>query len=132
MNSESQGKTICNDAYTYAVSPTVIPVPGNKSIKEYLGLKNTGHRQLSVARMVAPPGWAEPAQSPEFDEVTIVLSGKMQVEIAGEVIDIDAGQPFLAHKGHTIRYSNPFDEPAEYWAICAPAFSIHTANREDN
>lgn len=131
MKSEKPGKTIRKKEYTHALSPAVIPVPGNKTIEEYLGLQNSGHRQLSVARMVAPPGWEEPAQTPEFDEVTIVLSGKMQAEIAGEVIEIEPSRPFLAHKGFKIRYSNPFDEPAEYWAICTPAFSTDTVNRED-
>ena len=131
MKRGHSGKTIRKEAYTHALSPAVIPVPGNKTIEEFLGHQNSGHQQLSVARMVAPPGWEEPPQTPEFDEVTIVLSGKMQAEIAGEVIEIDAGQPFLVHKGHTIRYSNPFNEPAEYWAICTPAFSIDTVNRED-
>lgn len=33
--------------------------------------------------MVAPPGWTEPYQTPEFDEVTIVIRGRMQVEHSG-------------------------------------------------
>ena len=28
-------------------------------------------------------------------------------------------------------YSNPFEEPCEYLAICLPAFSIDSVNRED-
>jgi mannose-6-phosphate isomerase-like protein (cupin superfamily) len=131
MNHNSDGKVIKKEAYAHALEPAVIPVPGNKTIEEFLGLLNSGHSQVSVAHMIAPPGWGEPAQTPGFDEVTIVISGKMRAEIGGDSIDIGPGQPFMAHKGHKVRYSNPFTEPAEYWAICLPAFSMETVNREE-
>jgi len=54
------------------LSPTRIPVPGGKVIDEYVGAVNTPTTALagsvSVAHMVAPPGWEEPFQSPEFGE----------------------------------------------------------------
>ena len=30
-----------------------------------------------------------------------------------------------------VHFGNPFDEEAEYYAICIPAFSPELANRED-
>jgi hypothetical protein len=41
---------------------------GNKPIRieEYVGRMNSGHSQLSVARMVAPGGWRAPGQRPEL------------------------------------------------------------------
>jgi mannose-6-phosphate isomerase-like protein (cupin superfamily) len=117
-------------AYTFAKKPTGIPVPGNKVIDEYIGRLNSNTDNVSVAKMIAPPGWGEPRQIPEFDEITIVISGRMQVETDNEVIELKVNQPFLAHKNHSIRYSNPYDEPAEYWAICIPAFSNETVNRD--
>lgn len=119
-------------AYTFAKSPTQIPVPGNKIIEEYIGLLNSSTSGVSVAKMVAPPGWEEPAQTPEFDEITIVLSGRMQVEMEGKAIELKPNQPFLAHKQNRIRYSNPYSEPAEYYAICIPAYSNETVNREND
>ncbi len=43
-------------------SPTVVQAAGNlpKRIEEYAGRVNTGHEELSVARMVSPEGWVEP------------------------------------------------------------------------
>lgn len=117
-------------AYTLAKKPTAIPVPGNKVIEEFIGNLNTGTDAFSVARMVAPADWKEPAQTPEFDEITIMISGRMQVEIDGKRIIISEQETFVAHKNHTVRYSNPFDEEAVYWAVCIPAFSIETVNRE--
>jgi hypothetical protein len=38
----------------------------------------------------------------------------------------------MIKKGARIKYSNPFDEEAEYWSVCMPAFSIDAVNREDN
>lgn len=120
------------DAFTFAKKATQIPIPGNKVIEEFVGLLNSGTNQVSVAKMVAPPGWGEPPQTPEFDEITIVTSGKILVEIKEKAIEVQADQPFIAHKNNKIRYSNPFDTPAEYWAICIPAFSNETVNREND
>jgi mannose-6-phosphate isomerase-like protein (cupin superfamily) len=66
-----------------------------------------------------------------FDEVTIVFSGKKMFEVDGEEIILEAGQTILIKKGTRVRYSNPFNEPCEYWSCCVPAFSIDTVNRED-
>jgi len=50
--------------------PTHIAVPGDlpKQIEEFVGLVNTQTDGVSIARMVAPAGWEEPAQTPAFDE----------------------------------------------------------------
>ena len=102
--------------------PTTIPVPGGKQIEEHVGRVHTGTESLSVAHMIAPPGWGEPFQQPRFDEVTIVVRGTMRVEHDGGVTDVGPGETVLVEAGERIRYSNPFEEEAEYWAFCAPAF----------
>lgn len=116
---------------THVTTPTRIPVPGDKRIEEHVGRVNTGTEALSVARMVAPPGWTEPFQTPTFDEVTIVLAGTMRVEHDGGVTDVGPDETVLCHAGERIRYSNPSaDEPCVYWAVCTPAFSPEAAGRE--
>jgi mannose-6-phosphate isomerase-like protein (cupin superfamily) len=110
--------------------PVLIPVPGDKTIDEYVGRVSTGTVSVSVARMVAPPGWSEPFQSPDFDEVTIMLRGAMRIESANGVTDVHAGECVLVTAGERIRYSNPFGEDAAYWAVCGPAFSPETVHRE--
>jgi mannose-6-phosphate isomerase-like protein (cupin superfamily) len=111
--------------------PTQIPVPGGKLIEEHVGRVRTGTESLSVAHMVAPPGWAEPPQTPDFDEVTIVLRGTVRVEHEGGFVDVRAGETVLTEAGARIRYLNPSEtEEAEYWAVCAPAFSPDTVHRE--
>lgn len=120
-----------NKSYTFAEQPTLIPVPGNKTIAEYIGRLNTGMETVSVARMEAPPGWSEPEQTPEFDEITILLEGKMTIAIDGEEVILRPGNVIVTHKGKTVRYSNPFESSAVYWAICVPAFSPETVNRKD-
>ena len=111
-------------------TPTRIPVPGDKLIEEYVGRVHSQTESLSVAHMVAPPGWSEPFQTPDFDEVTIVVRGTMRVEHAGMVIDVGANETILTAAGERIRYSNPFEEEAEYWAVCTPAFSPETVRRD--
>jgi mannose-6-phosphate isomerase-like protein (cupin superfamily) len=109
----------------------VIPVPGNKQIREYVGHVNTGTEAISVAHMVSPPGWSEPGQQPEFAEYTVVLRGLMRVEHQGGVTEVGAGQAILTHPGEWVRYSTPGVEGAEYIAICLPAFAPGTVHRDD-
>jgi len=115
----------------HITAPTRIPGPGGKTIEEHVGLVNTGTASLSVAHMIAPPGWEEPAQQPAFDEVTIVLRGTMRVEHAGGHLDVGAGETVLCEAGERVRYLNPSaDDECEYWAVCTPAFSADSVHRD--
>ena len=116
-------------------APTRIPVPGGKVIDEYVGRVNSGSESVSVAHMQAPPGWSEPPQIPEFDEITLVLRGLVRAEVPAETggiktLDVRAGQALLTRAGEKVRYSTG-DEQTEYVAICMPAFSPDTVNREE-
>ncbi|WP_113704202.1 cupin domain-containing protein [Nonomuraea lactucae] len=108
--------------------PTRVPVPGGKLIDEHVGRVNSGDEAISIAHMVAPPGWDEPAQTPSFAEYTVVLRGTVLVEHAGGVTEVSAGQSIVSEPGETIRYSAG-PEGAEYVAVCLPAFSPETAHR---
>ncbi len=113
-------------------APTIIKSAGNKPkiIEEYVGRVNTGHETSSVARMVAPSGWVEPGQTPAFEEITVVLKGLLRVEFTDGVLDVRAGQAVVTHAGEWIRYSCPEPDGAEYVAVCLPAFSPDTVNRD--
>jgi mannose-6-phosphate isomerase-like protein (cupin superfamily) len=113
-------------------APTVVSAAGTppKRIEEYAGRVNSGHTSVSVARMVSPAGWREPGQRPQFEEITIVLRGTMRVEFEGGVLDVRAGQAVVTAPGEWIRYSTPEAGGAEYVAVCVPAFSIDTVNRD--
>lgn len=117
---------------TLIEAPAVVEAAGNKPkrIEEYAGRVRTGHDGVSVARMVAPSGWVEPGQRPEFEEITVVLRGLLRVEHEGGVIDVNAGQAIIAHAGEWVRYSTPGPDGAEYIAACLPAFSPDTAHRD--
>lgn len=111
-------------------APTRIPVPGGKVIDEHVGRVNSGTEVLSVAHMVAPARWSEPFQTPDFDEVTLVLRGTVRVEHADGVLEVSAGQSVIARAGETVRYSSG-DTETEYVAVCLPAFSPELAHREE-
>jgi ethanolamine utilization protein EutQ (cupin superfamily) len=111
-------------------SPVRVPVPGGKQIDEYVGGASTGTSALSVAHMRSPSGWEEPAQTPDFDEVTLVLGGAVHVEHDGGVLVVGAGQAVLTRAGERVRYTTP--DGAEYVAVCLPAFSPDTVNREES
>jgi len=113
-------------------TPTVIQAAGNKPkrIEEYAGRVNSGHTQVSIARMQSPEGWEEPGQRPEFEEITIVLKGTVRVEFEGGALEVRAGQAVATAPGEWIRYSTPFAGGAEYVAVCLPAFSPETVHRD--
>ena len=115
-------------------APTRIPVPGGKVIDEYVGRVTTGTESVSVAHMIAPGGWSEPAQQPEFDEVTVVLRGVVLVEVTAPdgsttTLDVPAGQAVVTKAGERVRYSTG-DAETEYVAVCLPAFSPDIVNRD--
>lgn len=120
------------------MAPTLIPKPtrvaaaGNKPklIDEFVGRVNSSTSELSVARMQSPGGWQEPGQTPEFDEFTVVVRGTLRVEHRGGFLDIHAGQAVICLRGEWIRYSTPEADGAEYFAVCAPAFSPDTVHRD--
>jgi mannose-6-phosphate isomerase-like protein (cupin superfamily) len=115
---------------------TRIPVPGGKLIEELFGRVNTGTDAFSLAHMVAPPGWSEPAQCPAFGELTIMHRGTMRIEVGAgadaETIEVHAGQAFWVEPGVRVRYSNPSGQENEYYAVCIPAFSPETVRREED
>ena len=114
-------------------APTVIESAGNlpKRIEEYAGRVNSGHTEVSVARMVSPAGWLEPGQRPAFAEITVVLRGCLRVEHEGGSLEVRAGQAVVAEPGEWVRYGSPYEEGAEYVAVCLPAFSPDTVHRDD-
>lgn len=116
--------------YKIQKSPFVVPTEDGKLIEEHWG-NSTGNSNISIAHMVAPSGWSEPHQTPDFDEFTLIIKGKKQFEIDGEIEVLEAGQSILIQKGARVRYSNPFDAECEYIAICLPAFSMELVNREE-
>ena len=118
-------------AYTIQKTPFVVPTTDGKRIEEHFGNATDGNTALSIAHMVAPPGWSEPFQTPEFDEYTYIIKGKKQFIIEGDTVVLEQGQSIKIEKNTRVQYSNPFDKPCEYLAICTPAFSIENVNREE-
>ena len=118
--------------------PTLIPQPieikaaGHKIkiIKEFIGRANSKTTNASVALMQSPSGWAEPGQTPEFDEYSLVLKGVLRLTSKAGFLDVKAGQAVIARKGEWVQYSSPTPEGAEYVAICVPAFSMEAVHRD--
>ena len=118
---------------THIKSASIVKAAGTKpkQIEEFIGIVNSKTEALSIARMKSPEGWEEPGQTPEFDEYTVVLKGKLNVETAGGVFEVGADEAFIAEKGEWVRYSTPFEGGAEYIAVCLPAFAPGTVHRDN-
>ncbi|NQX86317.1 MAG: cupin domain-containing protein [Flavobacteriaceae bacterium] len=117
--------------YTIQTAPFVVPTTDGKRIEEHFGNTVNGNSEISIARMVAPPGWCEAFQTPEFEEYTYIIRCKKQFNIDGDIITLEAGQSIKIHKNVRVQYANPFDEACEYLAICLPGFSLDKVHRED-
>jgi mannose-6-phosphate isomerase-like protein (cupin superfamily) len=111
--------------------PFIVPTNDGKLIEEHFGKASIFTGDYSLAHMKAPAGWSEPFQTPEFDEITYVISGRKKIEAEGKEIILEKNQSICIKKGTRVRYSNPFDEPVEYVSFCIPAFSIERVNREE-
>jgi mannose-6-phosphate isomerase-like protein (cupin superfamily) len=118
----------------FIAQPTVIPAAGEppKIIEEFIGQVNSATAGISIAKMTSPPGWREPGQTPAFDEHTIVLRGELQVETRDALHKVAAGQAITVPAGEWVRYSTPGPEGAHYIAVCVPAFSPDTVDRDGN
>ncbi|HED11412.1 MAG TPA: cupin domain-containing protein [Caldithrix abyssi] len=112
--------------------PTIIPAAGTKPkiIEEFFGHVNSGDAGISIARMKSPAGWVEPGQTPEFDEYTVVLKGRLHVETRRERFTVAPGEAIHTVAGEWIRYSTP-EEDTEYLAVCLPAFHPDTVHRDE-
>ena len=117
--------------YIIQNSPYIVPTNDGKLIEEHFGNLTDKNSNISIAHMVAPPGWSEPFQTPNFEEFTYIIKGKKQFIIDGEIITLEAGQSIKIEKNIRVQYSNPFEEECEYIAICLPAFSVDLVNREE-
>ena len=103
-------------------APVRFPDPRGVLIDEYVGAVATSTSEVSVAVLVSPPNWREPAQTPEFDEITVVLEGRLVVEHDGGALDVGAGQAVVAYLTG--------DEGARFVAVCLPAFTPEASHRE--
>jgi mannose-6-phosphate isomerase-like protein (cupin superfamily) len=114
--------------------PAIIRAAGNipKSIHEYIGRVNSQTEAVSIAHMHSPPGWMEPGQRPEFDEYTVVLKGRLQVESETGTLEVLPSQAVIVRAGEWVRYSTPNADGAEYIAVCLPAFSPQTVHRDSS
>ena len=63
-------------------NPFIVPTADGKLIEEHYGLASSGDKDFSIAHMIAPAGWSEPYQTPQFDEVTIIFKGKIIYSIS--------------------------------------------------
>ena len=116
----------------HIAKPTRVEAAGvpPKTIEEFIGRVNSGTTAVSIAHMRSPEGWSEPAQTPEFDEYTLVLHGMLRVTHKQGAINVREGEAVIAHRGECVQYSSPEPGGAEYIAVCIPAFSPKTVHRE--
>jgi mannose-6-phosphate isomerase-like protein (cupin superfamily) len=114
-------------------SPKIIEAAGSrpKKIEEFVGCVNSETSEISIARMRSPSGWEEPGQQPEFDEYTVVLKGMLRVQTENTVVDVEAGQAIIVSANEWVKYSTPSAEGAEYIAVCLPAFTPDSVNRDE-
>ncbi len=116
-------------SFVHQQNPFQVPTTDGKTILEHFGHISSGDSTISVARMIAPPHWSEPPQRPDFDEYTLMVRGRKQIIVDDTVVTLRAGESLRVSRGSNVQYANPFDEEAEYWSVCTPAFTPDGAHR---
>ena len=110
---------------------TVVKTP-EVDITEYAGNGSSGQPAVSIAKVVAQGGWAEPWQTPEFDEWVLVNEGKVHIEHShGPTVEVRAGQCVFLAKGERVRWVFP-EGGCSYVPICLPGFTPTNVHREDD
>ena len=56
-----------------------IPIHGGKLIEEFIGVQKDIDKH-SIAHMVMPINWTEPAHGTKFDELIIVIKGALTIK----------------------------------------------------
>jgi quercetin dioxygenase-like cupin family protein len=100
-------------------------------LAEYVGRVNSGTYNVSVTRVSSSKGWQEPGQTPQFQEIAVVLTGCLRVQHENGVIEVKAGQAIIENPGEWVRHSSPYDEGVDYIAVCIPAFSPDNVQRDE-
>ena len=98
-----------------------VPVHDGKIIEEFMGVKR-GQERFSVAHMIMQPDWSEPSHRTEYDEIVIVVKGKLTVTHNGQKFKLLYGQVGWVEPSKTVAFSNEDNQICEYWAICIPAY----------
>lgn len=110
---------------------SLIKVDGNKIIEEYVGLMNSGSREISIAHIKSLKGWSEPEQRPEFKEYALVIDREMLAETESEeILSIKKGKFFIVNSIEWVKYNTPYID-TEYIAVFLPAFSYAKAFRDN-
>jgi quercetin dioxygenase-like cupin family protein len=113
--------------------PTIVEPAGNKykRIEEFVGLVNSNTSDISLARVVSPPGWEDPFQKPEYTECRFVTKGTLLVKTGSEVFFVHAGEVIIVNANERVQYCTPGEDGAEYISVCAPAFSQDMVHRDE-
>ncbi|WP_257461308.1 rRNA maturation RNase YbeY [Archangium lipolyticum] len=109
----------------------LIPREDGKRVEEFVGAATTGTESMSVARMLAPPGWSATARTARFDEVVIVLKGELTLVVDGRGQRIAEGEMGLVPRDHRVVFRNEGQGACDYYSVCAPAFRVELANFEE-
>lgn len=103
-------------------SGTLFPVPGNKRIEEFIGVRSSQCETCSIAHMLMPAGWTEMLHKTAYHEYVIVLRGELTLLEAAEKHVVPHDSVGWIEPSPFVAFCNEGPEPCEYWAICLPAY----------
>jgi mannose-6-phosphate isomerase-like protein (cupin superfamily) len=91
-------------------------------ISELLGRMTTASVDISVARIVIPPGQGQPPRRNRFHEVLIVVEGSCEVDVPMGTLTLGPDD-VLELPPLTLYAERGGPDGCIAWAICSPAFS---------
>ena len=98
-----------------------VNVAGNDVMFKAEGRHTGGH--IGITEYTAAPAFPGPPAHihREMTDMFFVLEGKLQFVLGDERTDAPAGSFVLVPPGNVHTFSNPFDEPARFLSLVAPA-----------
>jgi mannose-6-phosphate isomerase-like protein (cupin superfamily) len=111
-------------AYLRTVDPDRLTTLGpDERYTEKLLSTQDGVRSVSVSYVRTPPAGGSPAglHTHEVEQVFYILSGTMEIEVAGETFSAGPGSLVVFPAGVPHRNWNAGDRPVLHLNICAPA-----------
>lgn len=96
--------------------------PDGSRISELMGRVTTNDSNMSVARIVMPPGDGQPPRRNRFHEVLIVVEGSCEVDLPTGTVQLQPDD-VLDLPPLTLYAERGGANGCVAWAICQPAFS---------
>ena len=100
-----------------------VKAPDGAEVIELIGIRPTNTYEVSLALATVKPGEATLSHHHDFVELYLVIEGKGEVYVDGEIFKVARGDCVLIPKGAVHYAVNNGNKELKFWCICTPSFT---------